>query len=117
HDVESSLVAEAGKRDRVILDTGGGVILRGANIEKLKRLGLVFWLTALPETIIARIHDDTNRPALTQGKTFTEEVSEVLSKRISHYQAAADFEIATDSKPVAQIADEIWEYALRHIEI
>jgi shikimate kinase len=59
------------------------------------------------QTIVERIQDDTQRPALTEGKTFTEEVAEVLEKRISKYRSAAHYEIDTDLLTPVQIADKV----------
>jgi len=112
-DVESAVVAELGDRDNILIDTGGGVMLRQQNSAVLKKNGLVFWLQATPATIIERIRDDANRPALTPGKSFTEEVAEVVQQRQPAYHAAADIEIETDGKTVEQVAGEILHYALR----
>lgn len=114
-DVESAVVTELGSCDNVLVDTGGGVILRQQNSATLKKNGLVFWLKATPATIIERISDDTARPALTPGKSFTEEVTEVLQQRQHGYHAAADIEIDTDGKTIEQVAEEILHYALRLI--
>ncbi|MCX5901656.1 MAG: shikimate kinase, partial [Proteobacteria bacterium] len=51
-DAESACIAELAGRDRVILDTGGGAILRSGNVQALRKNGLVFWLKACPETIV-----------------------------------------------------------------
>ncbi len=112
-DVEAALIAAVAGRDEVILDTGGGAILRPQNVQALRENGLVFWLKACPETIAARIKDSAGRPALTQGKTFLEEIDEVLAERTPLYQAAADFEIATGGKALEKIADDILYYFAR----
>ena len=112
-DVEAALIAEAAARDQVILDTGGGAILRGQNVQALRKNGLVFWLKASPETIAARIKDSAARPALMPGRTFLEEIDEVLRERIPLYHAAADFEIDTDGKTLEKIAEDILYYFAR----
>ncbi len=94
-------------QDRLVIDTGGGIILRPANMEALKPNGLVFWLTATVATITRRISDDTQRPALTAGKTFLEEIQEVLTERSPKYQAAADHVIATDDRSPEEVASRI----------
>ncbi len=106
-DMESDLARELGESDDKIIDTGGGVIERPENIEALKANGVIFWLKASVDTIVSRIQDGTERPALTSGKTFTEEVAEVLEGRISKYAGAAQFEIDTDDLTPERIADRI----------
>ena len=111
-DLESEQARELAGRDRIIIDTGGGVIERPENIEALKTKARIFWLKASVDTIVARIEGGSERPALTAGKTFTEEVAEVLERRTSKYQSAAHHEIDTDALTPEQVADriiEIWE--------
>jgi len=106
-DRESELLGSVANKDNCIIDTGGGVVLRRENIDRLKKNGLLFWLTADPETIIGRIQDDTGRPSLTPGKSFLEEVAEVLQQRLPLYMQAQDFTIDTRGKTIDAIADEI----------
>lgn len=94
-------------RDQLVIDTGGGLILRPENVEALKPNSLIFWLTATVPTITRRISDDTQRPALTAGKTFVEEIQEVLTERTPKYQAAADHVIATDDHSPEEIVSQI----------
>lgn len=103
-DLETEVAREMAGRDNIVIDTGGGVIERPGNIDALKQNGVIIWLKATPEAIVSRIADDTQRPALTQGKTFTEEVAEVLDRRTPKYRAAAQFEIDTDHLSVEQVA-------------
>ena len=70
---------------------------------------MIFWLKAKVDTIVSRIQGDTQRPSLTSGKSFTEEVAEVLERRIPKYRSAADHEIDTDELTPEQIADRIIE--------
>ena len=104
-DMESAVALSLGGRDGLVIDTGGGVIERPENIAALKTNAKIFWLKASVDVIVARIEKDTQRPALIQGKTFTEEVAEVLGRRIPKYRGAADVEIDTDNLTPAQIAD------------
>lgn len=106
-DRESDVVLELSGQDNIIIDTGGGVIERPENIEALQKNACLFWLKASVETIVSRIQGDTERPALTAGKTFIEEVSEVLEQRSSKYKSAAHYEIDTDESTPKQIADRI----------
>jgi shikimate kinase len=106
-DRESALARELGKRDGLVIDTGGGVIERPENIAALRKNGCIVWLKASVATIVARIKGDTGRPPLTAGKTFTDEVAEVLERRTPLYRAAAHGEIDTDDLTPEQIADRI----------
>ena len=106
-DLESEVCSNLGRRDGLVVDTGGGAILRPQNVEALKRNGLLCWLVASVGTIAGRIGGDTQRPSLTGTKSFVEEIEEVLRERTPRYQAAADCLIDTDNRPVASLVDEI----------
>lgn len=106
-DVESQICRRVGGKDRTIIDTGGGAILRKENVEALRQRGRVFWLTAEVTTIMDRIKSSAERPSLTGKKSYVEEVAEVLKERIPLYKAACDQVIPTDGRTVKEIADEI----------
>jgi shikimate kinase len=106
-DIETEEARELAGLDNVIIDTGGGIIERPENIAALQKNGCIFWLKASVETIVARIQGGSDRPALTAGKSFTEEVAEVLEHRTPGYKSAAHYEIDTDELTAEQIADRI----------
>ena len=106
-DLETKMCQGLAGKDGLVLDTGGGAILRPQNVDMLKRTGKLFWLTASVETIAKRIGSDTQRPSLTGAKSFIDEIQDVLRERAPKYQAAADHVIETEGKSVSQVADEI----------
>jgi shikimate kinase len=106
-DLESDVCREVGGKHSLIIDTGGGAILRPQNVQALKANGRLFWLTAEIPTIEARIGGDTQRPSLTGSKSFIEEIADVLEERRPKYRAAADYVIPTDNRTVTQVADAI----------
>ena len=106
-DLESDICRELASRDHLVIDTGGGAILRQQNVEALKKNGTVFWLTASVETIVKRIGGDNQRPSLTGTKSFVDEIQEVLQERTSKYQAAADHIIVTDGRSINQLMETV----------
>jgi len=106
-DLESDICRELADRDQLVIDTGGGAIIRTQNIEALKKNGTVFWLTASVETIVKRIGSDNQRPSLTGTKSFVDEIQEVLQERMPIYQAAADHVIATDHQSINQLVETV----------
>jgi shikimate kinase len=108
-DLESAQVRKVSGLDKLVIDTGGGVIERQENVEELRKSAMIFWLKAKVETIVSRIQGDSQRPSLTSGKSFTEEVAEVLERRTPLYGSAANHEIETDDFTPDQIADRIIE--------
>ena len=106
-DIETQVARELAGLDNLIIDTGGGIIERPENIEALKINSRIFWLQASVDTIVSRIQEGTQRPALTAGKTFTQEVAEVLEQRIPKYKSAAQLEIDTAPLTPEQVAERI----------
>jgi shikimate kinase len=106
-NLESDICRELGVRDRLMVDTGGGAILREKNVEALKKNGVLFWLTASVETIVKRIGRDNQRPSLTGTKSFVDEIRDVLQERTPKYQSAADHIIATDDRSINQVVEHV----------
>ncbi|HKY72406.1 MAG TPA: shikimate kinase [Nitrospira sp.] len=106
-DLETAVCRDLAGRDNLVIDTGGGAILRQQNVDVFKRNGRLIWLTASVDTIAARIGGDTQRPSLTGTKSHIEEIRDVLSERAPKYQAAADLTIATDGRSIEELASFI----------
>ncbi|HEV8539523.1 MAG TPA: shikimate kinase [Nitrospiraceae bacterium] len=106
-DLEAEVCRDLAGKDGLIIDTGGGIILRQDNVDRLKATGRLFWLMAEIPTIIDRIGRDTERPSLTGTKSFLDEIAEVLEERRPQYRAAADYLIGTDGQSLLQVADTI----------
>jgi shikimate kinase len=106
-DLESDICRELADRDQLVIDTGGGAILRPQNVEALKKNGTVFWLEASVEIIMKRIGRDTQRPSLTGTKSFVDEIQDVLRERTPQYQAAADHVIRTEDQPIDQLVETL----------
>lgn len=106
-DLETQMCQKLQDQTDLIIDTGGGLILKEENGRILKANGKIFWLTADVATIVNRISADTQRPSLSGTKTFVEEIEDILQERTPKYQAAADHIIQTDQASPHQIADAI----------
>jgi shikimate kinase len=108
-DREEANLRELAARDRHVIATGGGIILRPSNRELLKATGFVVWLTASPEAIWERMQGDpttaARRPALAQGGLA--EVRELLSQREPHYRGIADVVVPTEGVSPEAVADAI----------
>lgn len=109
-DRESATLAELCRGDDLVIATGGGVILRDANRQRLRDSGFVVWLTASPETIWDRLqHDPTTtsrRPNLTPGGGL-DEIRSLLAVREPLYRQTANFTIATEALSPEAAADAI----------
>ena len=106
-ELETQMCRKLQDQANLVIDTGGGLILKEENVKILKTNGTFFWLTAEIPTIVKRISGDTQRPSLSGTKTFVEEIEDILKERTPKYQAAADHVIPTDRTSPHQIADAI----------
>ena len=109
-DAEARAIAGLCRRDRLVLAAGGGAPLRLETRRLLRERGKVVWLTARPETILARMAADPTtagrRPRLT-GKTPLEEIMHLLAVREPVYREAADLVVDTDDRRPADLAAAI----------
>lgn len=82
--------------------------MRDENVIEMKKNGKVILLTASPETILDRVKNNHDRPLLENNKNVAF-ISELMEKRRSKYEAAADMIIRTDGKSAAEICAEIMQ--------
>ena len=106
-DLESAAVCKAAKLEDHVISTGGGVVLRGSNLEMLKRNGIVFCLTATPAEIWQRVGSETHRPLL-QDPNPLAKIEQMLIERRPFY-ARADYDIPTTGLSVKAVTDKIVE--------
>lgn len=107
-DKEAALLAELCQGRRQVIATGGGVVLRPENRQRLKA-GRVVWLTAAAATLWQRIAGDATtaerRPNLTVGGLA--EVVQLLQVREPLYREVADFTVETAEQSPSAVADTI----------
>lgn len=80
----------AGRPWRGVVATGGGMVLAEANRRFMRETGRVFFLAVPVEELVRRLSRnplEAQRPSLT-GRTLTEEVAEVLARRLPLYEEA-----------------------------
>ncbi len=105
--IEAEVVREVATRDGLVIDTGGGAILDSASRAALRAGARVFWLTASPDAIAARIGNDSSRPALTAGRSPIEEIERVLAEREPLYREIAHDVVTSETETPAEVADAI----------
>ena len=111
-DLETAVLKSLGPRDRCIISTGGGVILREKNRALLRGLGFTVWLTASEDVIYARVSRNTKRPLLHTSNP-RETVTQLLAARRPLYEAAAQLTLDTTTLTHAQAAEAVMVAARR----
>ncbi len=105
--LERRLVQELAKRDRLVIATGGGVVLNPLNIQDFERTGLLVCLDASPEQILQRVAHETHRPLLA-APDKQQRICDLLAARQSAYASVA-LHVDTDGVSPEQIVDRILE--------
>jgi shikimate kinase len=109
-DREAALLGELCALRNHVIATGGGVVLREENRQRLRAAGKVIWLTADAQTLWQRLQRDAataeQRPALTVGGLA--EVEELLRRREPWYSACANWRVDTAGRSPAEVARAIW---------
>jgi shikimate kinase len=115
-DIEEEITDEVAKRDNIINASGGGVVTREKNIQRLKKTGVLVWLQADVDTLVSRIGEDKGRPPLVEGRTGREAMEITSKDRKRLYQQAADLTINTENKTPEEVAKAIINLIAIHAE-
>lgn len=110
-EIETSELKNFKNNGAFVLSTGGGAVLKEENLEILKSLGEVFYLSADAKTIYDRVKEQTQRPLL-NTKDPKKTIEDILSSRLEKYKKSGE-KIVTDNKNIEQIAREIYEKIMR----
>jgi len=86
---EACVIDELSRRQRVVLATGGGAVLRPENRANLKGRGAVVYLRCQPRELYLRTRHDKNRPLL-QTDDPLKKLQELYAARHALYMEAAD---------------------------
>jgi len=109
-DLEEEVIADLCGRDRLVLAAGGGAPMRETSRRAMRRAAKVVWLTATPETILARMTGDATtagrRPNLTE-KDPLEEIVDLLARRGPVYRESSHLIVDTENKTPDEITGEI----------
>lgn len=107
---ESEAIHEIVQAPPAVISVGGGAVLHQKNVDALRAVAILVWLTAPAEVLYQRISTDpataSSRPPLTQ-QSGIEEVMGLLDERSPFYQRASDFQIETVDREPRIIAEDI----------
>lgn len=104
-DRESAAVETVSAQSGAVISTGGGVVLRQQNIDRLKTNGILFCLAACETTIVERTAGDRLRPLLNRPDRL-QAIRQLLAERQPLYRQA-DHWIETDGRTAAEVAARI----------
>jgi shikimate kinase len=109
-DKEDAILADLCQLSRHVIATGGGVVLREQNRQRLRAAGCVVWLRAGADALHQRLQGDAStwdrRPALTAAPA-REEIALLLRSREPHYDSCAHLTVCTEGRSPADVVKEV----------
>jgi len=103
---ETDVLRKLAPERPAIVVTGGGIVLRAENVDLLKQLGTVIWVTAEEATLFERAARRNDRPLL-QKENPRAVFSKLFRERESLYAAAADLRVDTSTLTHDEVAETI----------
>lgn len=108
--MERHAIQQAIRHSPAVISVGGGAVLDPENVDDLRSVATVVWLTAPVTELHARLAQDpagpTARPALT-GLPAGDELCRILAEREPLYRAASDLVFDTVGAAPSEIAGRI----------
>jgi shikimate kinase len=114
-DRETRAIDELTQREKVLLATGGGAVIREENRQLMKQRGVVVYLYASVEQQVERTSRDRNRPLL-QNDNPAETLRNLFTIRDPLYRDVADLVVATDNRHPSAVARDICEKIVSFLE-
>jgi shikimate kinase len=107
-DEEAAALTEVAKVQPRVIATGGGTVLKPANLELMKATGKLVYLETGIETLWIRVKDKKDRPLL-KSEDPKRKLIQIFAERCGIYEKAADLRVNTDGRTAADVAKEIFD--------
>lgn len=108
--LETEAVADACRRSRQVIATGGGAVLADVNRSLMLDGNLVIYLESSPQTLAARLSRNMSREPrpLLENSDLIERLTELGRQREQHYRCA-HHTVPTDQRTPREVVDVIAE--------
>ncbi len=104
-ELESRTLESLSRKEKQVIATGGGAVMRDTNWEAMKRGGITVYLRAPVDVIWQRVRHSRSRPLL-QVADPVGTIRELLEKRTPYYERA-DITVDTENLSVEDVASQI----------
>lgn len=105
---EQNMIDELTEQPGIVLATGGGAVIRAVNRDHLKKRGIVVYLKAELDELLARTRNDRNRPLL-QTDDPRSRLQALIQAREPWYLEVADIVFDTQHKNVKLSARVLYD--------
>ena len=106
-EIETEIVKTLTQKDRLVISTGGGIVLREENISLLRENAKIIYLRAQTQTIVGRLQGDKTRPLLQSEEPLDCKIERLLQERGGLYEGASDTIVDVEDKTPEEIVKEI----------
>ena len=106
-DRESDILMEITRRNRIVLATGGGIVLREDNRALLRSRGWVACLTSSTEELARRAGNVKTRPLLQEGESIETTLIQMERVRRPLYESVSDITFKTFGEDKRALAHDI----------
>ena len=106
-ELEIETCKQVSRHNNAVIACGGGVVLNRINIDRLKKTGVIVYLTASPDVILRRTSGDGPIRPLLEVEDPAATIRDMLQFRQPFYQRAADIKIDTSQLDIDSVVDEI----------
>jgi shikimate dehydrogenase len=103
---EHGLLKELSARERVVISSGGGIVLRDENRALLDSHCICPWLFTTLETAVVRANDGT-RPLL-DTENLLDTAQALFDKRCFLYATTSDVVVVNEKKTISQMVDKLY---------
>ncbi|MGQ0442840.1 MAG: shikimate kinase AroK [Methylophilaceae bacterium] len=103
---EMAVIHELTQLNRIVLATGGGVVIAPENRESLKNKGTVIYLRATANDLWHRMRHDKQRPLL-QNVDIRAKLEQLYAERHPLYTETAHIIVDTGHQPAAMVINQI----------
>lgn len=114
-DIESQVLQELSQYPRMVIATGGGIVLRKSNWGDLRN-GIVVWLDVPAHILVERLRaDETPRPLLETADPVAT-LTDLLEQRRSRY-ALADVCVRCETQTPQELLPQLGYQVLKQIQM
>jgi len=106
-EMETKMLCGFLNQKRIVIATGGGVVLSAKNRKLINKSGICLWIYSSINTTIARLKNDSSRPLLKENKKVI--LKAMLSERIPFYAEVADIIVLNENNSINDITKDIYE--------
>lgn len=109
---EEGAITESVRIPNAVIACGGGAVKSRANVDLMRRAGMVLYLRVGVSDAAARLDGDASRPLLGEGG-LEERLAELIFERAPLYKGAAHHVIDADG-PVEEVVERVLEVVLHN---